>query len=164
MATLINIKLHTFIKKFYFLSLDAKIPPNILLDRKLGISSLLKLMWKWNNMRLFSFLYIVLKIIHGGVWEYLGNSKKTQSTKVQPCSTSICLLPSSMILYSHPSLQTQTFPVKKWATGSILGLMLGSEMSGPEFPWMAKTGDWGCNPLQDIGIFKCFMFLFSRHQ
>lgn len=138
MATLINIKLHTFIKKFYFLSLDAKIPPNILLDRKLGISSLLKLMWKWNNMRLFSFLYIVLKIIHGGVWEYLGNSKKTQSTKVQPCSTSICLLPSSMILYSHPSLQTQTFPVKIMGHRKYLGPHVGFRDVGARIPLDGK--------------------------
>lgn len=41
MVTLINIKLHTFIKKSYSLSLDAKIPPNIWFDRKLGISRVL---------------------------------------------------------------------------------------------------------------------------
>lgn len=38
MATLINIKLHTFIKKYYFLSLGAKIPPNISFDRQLETS------------------------------------------------------------------------------------------------------------------------------
>lgn len=42
MVTLINIKFHTFIKKPYFLSLDAKIPPNIWFDRKLGTSGLRK--------------------------------------------------------------------------------------------------------------------------
>lgn len=41
MVTLINIKLHTFIKKPYFLSLDAKITPNIWFDRKFGTSGLL---------------------------------------------------------------------------------------------------------------------------
>lgn len=40
-AGLINIKLYAFIKKSYFLSLDAKIPPNILFDRKPGTSRLL---------------------------------------------------------------------------------------------------------------------------
>lgn len=43
MVTLMHIKLHTFIKKLYFLSLDAKIPPNIWFDRKLGTSGLRKL-------------------------------------------------------------------------------------------------------------------------
>lgn len=41
MVTLINIKLQTFVKKSYSWSLDAKIPPNIWFDRKLGISRLL---------------------------------------------------------------------------------------------------------------------------
>lgn len=37
MVTLINVKLHTFIKQSYFLSLDAKIPPSILLTENLDV-------------------------------------------------------------------------------------------------------------------------------
>ena len=40
MATLINIKWHTFIKS-YFQSLGGKIPPNIFFDKKLGVYWLL---------------------------------------------------------------------------------------------------------------------------
>lgn len=67
MATLINIELHTFIKKSYFLFLDAKIPPNILFGKKLGTSRLLNSCENKTTCTFATFLYIALKIIQGGV-------------------------------------------------------------------------------------------------
>ena len=100
MATLINIKLHTFIKS-YFQSLGGKLPLIIFFDKKIGVY--------WLKMELHALFLLFMYCIKNNSIRCLRILRQQEFTKVKPYCSYTCFLPF-LCLYTLTITANTDFP------------------------------------------------------